>query len=109
MLKPAQCRAARILIGIDQTTLAAEAKVSERTVTDFERGERRPQSATLQALVSALERLGVELIEENGGGVGVRVRARGGEHQPKPKKGADEGAPTASMQAGASASPGQLV
>ena len=87
MLKPAQRRAARILIGIGQTTLAAEAKVSERTVTDFERGERRPQSATLQALASALERLGVELIEENGGGVGVRVRARGGEHQPRPKKG----------------------
>ncbi len=86
MLKPAQCRAARILIGIDQTTLATEAKVSERTVTDFERGERRPQSATLQALVSALERLGVELIEENGGGVGARVRMPGTEHRPKPRQ-----------------------
>ena len=86
MLKPAQCRAARILIGIDQTTLAAEAKVSERTVTDFERGERRPQSATLQALVSALERLGIELITENGGGVGARVRVPGTEYRPKPRQ-----------------------
>ena len=79
-MKPAQCRSARILIGIDQTTLAAEAKVSERTVTDFERGERRPQSAKLQALACALERLGVELIEENGGGVGARVRVPRTEH-----------------------------
>ena len=109
MLKPAQCRAARILIGIDQTTLAAEAKVSERTVTDFERGERRPQSATLQALASALERLGIGLIGENGGGGGFGVRARGGEPHPKPKKGPAEGAPTASMQARASFSPGQPV
>ncbi len=85
-MKPVQCRAARILIGIAQTTLAAEAKVSERTVTDFERGERRPQSATLQALASALERLGVELIEENGGGVGARVRMPGTEHRPKPRQ-----------------------
>ncbi len=108
-MKPVQCRAARILVGIAQTTLAAEAKVSERTVTDFERGERRPQSATLQAIASALERLGVELIGENGRGVGARVRARGGEHQPKPKKGAAEGAPTASMRTCAGASPGQLV
>src|ERR687885_75071 len=90
MLKPAQCRAARTLIGIDQGALAKEAGVSERTVTDFERGERNPQPATLRALAGALERLGVELIEENGGGVGARVRQRGAEHQPRPKKGSDE-------------------
>src|SRR3712207_9381392 len=99
MLKPAQCRAARILIGIDQTTLAAEAKVSERTVTDFERGERRPRSATLQAIASALERLGVELIEENGGGGGGGGPARGGEQQATTEKGAGKREAASTKQA----------
>lgn len=85
MLKPMQCRAARVLLGLEQSDLAKEAGVSERTLTDFERGERDPIPATKKALADALSRLGVDLIAENGGGVGVRVRQPGGEHVPVPK------------------------
>ena len=75
MLKPVQCRAARTLIGIHQPALAREARISLRTLIDFERGRRRPQSATLQAITAALDRLGVEQIE-NEAGLGVLLRAR---------------------------------
>lgn len=85
MLKPMQCRAARVLLGLDQATLAKAAGVSERTLLDFERGEREPHGVTLKAIADALTKLGVDLIPENGGGVGVRVRQPGGEHRPVPK------------------------
>ena len=77
MLVPAQCRAARTLLGLPQLALAREARVALRTLINFERGRRNPQAATLQAITAALERLGIELIAENGGGVGARVRCRG--------------------------------
>lgn len=85
MIKPMQCRAARVLLGLDQATLARAAGVSERTLVDFERGEREPHGVTLKAIADALAVLGVELIPENGGGVGVRVREPGGEFRPVPK------------------------
>ena len=85
MIKPAQCRAARTLKGLEQTALAEEAGISDRTLIDFERGERMPHPTTLRAIVDALDRLGVELIPENGGGVGVRVKIPGEEHKPQPQ------------------------
>lgn len=85
MIKPIQCKAARILLGLEQSDLAKAANVSERTLTDFERGEREPHPATLAALADALTRLGADLIPENGGGIGVRVREPGKEHRPEPK------------------------
>jgi transcriptional regulator with XRE-family HTH domain len=56
--------------------LAEAAKVSADTVVRFERGETlRPR--TVEAIRAALEAAGVEFIEENGGGAGVRLRAKG--------------------------------
>lgn len=56
--------------------LAAQAGVSMDTIARFKRGETlRP--ATLSAIRAALEAAGVEFIEENGGGPGVRL-AKGG-------------------------------
>ncbi len=86
MLVPAQCRAARTLIGLPQLALARQARVALRTLIDFERGRRNPQAATRQAITAALERLGIELIAEDGGGVGARVRVPGTEHRPKPRQ-----------------------
>ena len=86
MLVPAQCRAARTLIGLPQLALAREARVALHTLIDFERGRRTPRLATLQAITAALERPGIELIAENGGGVGARVRVPGTEHRPKPRQ-----------------------
>ncbi len=57
--------------------LASNARVAERTIIDFERGARRTYSQTLGALRAAMEDAGIEFIEENGAGVGVRIRGNG--------------------------------
>lgn len=73
-MTPAQCRAARALIGISQDELVAASGVAKGTVAAFELGQRQPYARTLAAIRSALEAAGVEFIEENGGGAGVRLR-----------------------------------
>jgi transcriptional regulator with XRE-family HTH domain len=55
--------------------LAAAAKVSVDTVARFERGEELKER-TVDALQRALEAAGINLIDENGGGPGVRLRKR---------------------------------
>ncbi|SFK37645.1 Helix-turn-helix [Pseudovibrio ascidiaceicola] len=73
-MTPAQCRAARALIGMSQKELASMANVGAQTLADFERGARVPRINNLNAMQTALEEAGVEFIPENGGGVGVRLR-----------------------------------
>jgi transcriptional regulator with XRE-family HTH domain len=80
MLTPAQLRAARALLGIDQRTLAGLAGVSLPTIQRMETsdGYVRGVVDTLTKVVAALERHGVELISEGAvspsGGRGVRLR-----------------------------------
>lgn len=73
-ISPAQCRAARALIGWSQDHLATTASVSKATIANFEAGRRAPYVRTLADLCAALEAAGVEFIVENGGGAGVRLR-----------------------------------
>ena len=54
--------------------VAEAAKVSPTTVTKLERGEAL-YPRTVEAIQAALEAAGVEFIEENGGGPGVRLKA----------------------------------
>ena len=56
--------------------LAAAAKVSPDTVARLERGETL-YHRTLETIRAAFEAAGVEFIPENGGGVGVRLKAKG--------------------------------
>ena len=73
-MTPAQSRAARSLLDITQSELASSADLGLSTVVDFER-ERRPVSdEAVKALQRALERAGIQFIDENGGGQGVRLR-----------------------------------
>ena len=74
MITEAQCRAARALIGWSREQLAEASKVGLRTIVDFERSARDPREVTNDALRRALEAAGVEFIERNGGGPGVRLR-----------------------------------
>lgn len=81
MLTPAQLRAARALLGLDQRTLADRAGVSLPTVQRMEAagdGYVRGMVESLTKVVEALEREGIELIKEGaaspGGGRGVRLR-----------------------------------
>ena len=55
--------------------LAALAKVSADTVARFERGDDLKER-TIDALQRAFEVAGIEFIDENGGGPGVRLRKR---------------------------------
>ena len=57
-----------------QKELARAASVGESTVIDFERQRREVADRSVAAIRSALETAGVEFIEENGGGAGVRLR-----------------------------------
>jgi transcriptional regulator with XRE-family HTH domain len=70
---PVQCRMARAALGLGVRELAAAAKVSADTVARFERGEELKER-TVEALQQTLEKAGVEFIDENGGGAGVRLR-----------------------------------
>jgi transcriptional regulator with XRE-family HTH domain len=76
MITSAQCRAARGLLGWNQQMLADHAGVGIMTVHQFERDGSQPRRATQDVVRRAFETAGVEFIDENGGGPGVRLRAR---------------------------------
>ena len=73
-MSAAQCRAARSLLDWSQQKLADEAGVGVVTVRQLEAGTHQPRHATLQVVRRCLEAAGVEFIDENGGGAGVRFR-----------------------------------
>ena len=81
MITATQCRAARALLDWSQQELADSAGVGIVTVRQLEAGNTQPRRATLEVVRRALESAGVEFIDENGGGPGVRLRKR------EPKKG----------------------
>ena len=68
-----QCKMARVATGLGIRDLASLADISANTVSRLERGEEL-KPATLAAIRAALEAAGVEFIDENGGGAGVRWR-----------------------------------
>ena len=74
MLTSAQCRAARGLIDWSQMELAERAGVGIVTIRQLEAGNHVPRRATLDVVRRALEGGGVQFIDENGGGAGVRLR-----------------------------------
>jgi transcriptional regulator with XRE-family HTH domain len=73
---PEQCRAARGLLDWSQAELAVKAGVGVVTVRQFESAVHVPRRATLDVVSRAFEAAGVEFIEENGGGPGVRLRKK---------------------------------
>jgi transcriptional regulator with XRE-family HTH domain len=76
MITAAQSRAARGLLAWTQKELAARASVGIVTVQQLEAQISQPRRATLDVIRRAFEAAGVELIDENGGGVGVRLKER---------------------------------
>ena len=57
--------AARMLAGLDQFQLAAEAGLSPSTISKVEQGRKNVRQDTLRAVSQALERLGVD-VTQNG-------------------------------------------
>ena len=84
-ISSAQLRAARALLRWSALDLANASKVGVATIRRVEvlEGEIPVTSANAAAIRRALEVAGVEFIDENGGGAGVRLRKPG---HAKPKK-----------------------
>jgi transcriptional regulator with XRE-family HTH domain len=77
MVTVEQLRAARGLLGWSQSELAASANLSLPTVKRLEAGfGPRVSDEARRRLQRAVEAAGIEFIEENGGGLGVRFRTK---------------------------------
>ena len=74
MISPNQCKAARALLGWTQEQLAVTAGIGISTVREFELGQRKPIARNRQAILNAFSAAGIEFIDENGGGPGLRLR-----------------------------------
>jgi transcriptional regulator with XRE-family HTH domain len=74
MITGAQCHAARALVEITVSKLARRSGVDRHAVEAFEQKRGKPDAAAVAKLKQTLEALGTVFIEENGGGVGVRLR-----------------------------------
>nr|WP_273505541.1 helix-turn-helix transcriptional regulator [Fulvimarina manganoxydans] len=71
-----QLAAARVLLGIAQSDLAEQASISVPTLRRMEASPGPASGLTnnVRAVRQALESAGVEFIDENCGGAGVRLR-----------------------------------
>ena len=69
-----QCRMGRAALQLGVRELAEAAGISPETVVRFEKGEQL-RARTIASIRTALEAAGVEFIEQNGGGAGVRLRS----------------------------------
>jgi transcriptional regulator with XRE-family HTH domain len=82
MITSRQLRAARALAGLDQRALARASRLSLPTIQRMEAsdGVVRGNVESLMKLIAALERAGIELINEgatsSGGGRGVRLKGQ---------------------------------
>jgi hypothetical protein len=78
LLTSEQLRAARAILRFEQRDLSDASKVSLATIKRLEviPGLLTANRPTIAALKLALELAGVEFINENGGGPGVRLRNR---------------------------------
>jgi len=70
-MTPAQCRAARALINMSQARLSHVAVVPYTALRDFEFAGAVTRRADIDALQAAIEKAGVEFIED-----GVKLRKR---------------------------------
>lgn len=82
ILTPAQCRAGRALVDMNQQTLADLCELSRLSINKFEGGMPLKQKHLI-AIRAALEVEGVVFIGEGRYGRGVRLRERKDARQPK--------------------------
>jgi hypothetical protein len=74
IIAAAQCRAARALLEWTETELAKAANVELDVIQQLEARFRRPSVDQQRQIRKALEDGGVVFIDENGGGVGARLK-----------------------------------
>ena len=62
-MTPAQCRAARTLLGLSVADLSAAAAISTTTIVFFENNRRRANPGTVRLLRQELEKRGIEFVD----------------------------------------------
>jgi DNA-binding XRE family transcriptional regulator len=72
----AQVRMARAALGWTVRDLAEAAGLHRNTITNLEVGRYAGDVQTLSIIEKVLTRAGIDFIDENGGGPGVRLRKR---------------------------------
>jgi len=72
----AQVRMARAALNWTVRDLADATELHRNTITNIEVGRYAGDPETLAAIEKVLTRAGVEFIDENGGGAGVRLKKR---------------------------------
>jgi DNA-binding XRE family transcriptional regulator len=70
----AQLRMARAALNWTVRDLAEAAGLHRNTITNIEVGRYAGDQKTLEAIETVLRKAGVEFIDENGGGAGVRLK-----------------------------------
>ena len=87
MITTRQVKAARALLGWSQSDLAHRSGVSEPTIARLEstEGELGGREGTAEKIRKSIEAAGVQFIEENGGGLGVRLRKRQKQKKENPR------------------------
>jgi predicted transcriptional regulator len=80
-----QLKAARELLAWSQVDLAAHSDISLPTIQRLEAndGDLGGRPATGEKIIAALERAGVEFIDEDNGGLGVRLKPPKTKRKPK--------------------------
>lgn len=77
MLHPAHIRAARALLGWKQVELSRKSKVGLATIQRLEKGPDGPvmaHVATVVRIEECLKKAGIQFIEDEKEGIGVRLR-----------------------------------
>ena len=72
----AQVRMARAALNWTVRDLANATGLHRNTITNIETGRYGGDFVTLEKIAAVLKRAGIEFIDENGGGAGVRLRKR---------------------------------
>jgi predicted transcriptional regulator len=72
MLTPETCRAARGMLDWSRADLAGRSGVADRTIVDFEAGDRQPRAGTMKKLRDAFEAEGIVFLP----GTGVKLNRR---------------------------------
>ena len=82
MITIIQIKAARVMLGLKQSDLAAEAGISIATLNNVERGvQTEPRSRTMRAIQQALEVRGITFINDRETGMGVYLKIREVSHR----------------------------
>lgn len=74
MITGSQCRVGRALVEVTRAKLAHRSGVDETVIERFERKLGKPEPDAIASVQSALEALGAVFLDENGGGIGVRLK-----------------------------------